>query len=59
MFYVNTELAEKLTLLYLEISHPTVSSPEELVDLYFDALSRIKKYKLEPDKPKKKQKINY
>lgn len=56
---MNTELAEKLTLLYLEISHPTVSSPEELMDLYFDALSRIKKYKLEPDKPKKKQKINY
>lgn len=56
---MNTELAEKLTLLYLEISQPTVSSPEELADLYFDALSRIKKYKLEPDKPKKKQKINY
>lgn len=54
---MNTELAEKLTLLYLEISHPTVSSPEELADLYFDTLSRIKKYKL--DKPKKKQKINY
>lgn len=38
-------LAEKLTMIYLEKCKDSIKSPEDLVDLYWDTIQKIKKYK--------------
>ena len=53
------ELAEKLTVIYVEKNMDSVKTPEELVDLYWKTFDKIKKYKSTSESSKKTQLIDY
>ena len=53
------ELAEKLTVIYVEKNMDSVKTPEELVDLYWKTFDKIRKYKSTSESSKKTQLIDY
>ena len=53
------ELAEKLTVIYVEKNMAYVKTPEELVHLYWKTFDKIRKYKSTSESSKKTQLIDY